>query len=414
VTLKYGGNTSCVELRSAKGTLVVIDAGSGLRLLGIDMLTKQPPPISGTILLTHTHWDHIQGIPFFQPLFDPRNHWDLYAPGGFESSTREILAGQMAHFYFPLAIDQFGATIHYHELIEGQFVLNDILVTTQYLNHPCLTLAYRFDVDGVSVVYFCDHEPYTMALAEGLLEENGQNERHYSFLKDADLVIFDSQYTLEEYCHKRGWGHSTMEYSTTLCRSCGVKRLAFSHHDPQHSDLSIDLQVEKMRARLQECDSTMEVFAAAEGLTVELQGTAEPFSSPPHQTQRSALVAPRRHGSGHIVFLLSSDSVGDLLFSSILDDAEISYRLFEESSLLLEAIQQTNPLLVIVTGNRQGMAIETLCDEIRQRHSSVPIIIVADQECGNAPLVTDSAIGWLHTPFSPIYAKSLVYSWLLR
>jgi phosphoribosyl 1,2-cyclic phosphodiesterase len=152
-TVRYGGNTSCVEVRSASGTLVVLDCGTGALALGADLMQRGEGPLRGHLLISHTHWDHIQGLPFFAPLFVPGNEWDIYAPHGFLQSVRETLAGQMQHTYFPVDLAQLGATIRYHNLTEGVFTVGDITVSSRYLNHPALTLGYRLEADGVTVAY---------------------------------------------------------------------------------------------------------------------------------------------------------------------------------------------------------------------------------------------------------------------
>jgi phosphoribosyl 1,2-cyclic phosphodiesterase len=142
-TARYGGNTPCLEIRSKRGTLVIIDCGTGLHGLGVYLSASGVKNLAGHILISHTHWDHIQGFPFFVPFFAPGNKWEIYGPKGLDQSLRETLAGQMQHTYFPIAPDQFGAELHYHDLLEGTFEIGDIKVTTQYLNHPALTLGYR-------------------------------------------------------------------------------------------------------------------------------------------------------------------------------------------------------------------------------------------------------------------------------
>src|SRR5512141_1807504 len=132
-TLRFGGNTSCIEVRTAAETLVIIDCGSGLRGLGQALTQGGKPVLKGHILISHTHWDHIQGIPFFDPFYVPGNKWDIYGPKGLNQSLRETLAGQMQHTDFPISADEFGATIRYHDLVEGTFDIDDVKVTTQYL-----------------------------------------------------------------------------------------------------------------------------------------------------------------------------------------------------------------------------------------------------------------------------------------
>ena len=149
-TVRYGGNTSCVEVRSAAGTLVVIDCGTGAHDLGQALMAEPDQPVRGHLLISHTHWDHIQGIPFFAPLFEPDNEWDIYAPHSLSQSIRDTLAGQMQYTYFPVTLEALGAKIRYHDLVEGVFQVGDITVRSRYLNHPALTLGYRLEADGVS------------------------------------------------------------------------------------------------------------------------------------------------------------------------------------------------------------------------------------------------------------------------
>ena len=160
-TVRFGGNTSCVEVRSDSGSIVILDCGTGAHGLGQALMEREKQPLSGHILITHTHWDHIQGIPFFAPLFETGNEWDIYAPRGLGTSLRQALAGQMQYTYFPVTLEKLGATIRYHELVEGVFEIDDIEIRTRYMNHPALTLGYRLEADGVSIVYACDHEPHS-------------------------------------------------------------------------------------------------------------------------------------------------------------------------------------------------------------------------------------------------------------
>jgi ribonuclease BN (tRNA processing enzyme) len=226
--------------------------------------------LRGHILISHTHWDHIQGIPFFCPLFAPGNEWDIYGPKGLGQSLREALAGQMQYTYFPVTLDQCRAKIHYHDLVEGAFDIDDIKVSTHYLNHPALTLGYRLEADGVAVVYACDHEPYSRMVATGHGEITGQDLRHAEFVSGADLLIHDAQYTAEEYPAKVGWGHSSVEYVVNLGRFAQVKKVALTHHDPLRDDDAIDRLVANIQAKLREKASSLDVFAAVEGQVVEV------------------------------------------------------------------------------------------------------------------------------------------------
>lgn len=225
-TLRYGGNTSCVEIESADGTFLILDCGTGVHDLGQALVAAGKRAKRGHLLISHTHWDHIQGLPFFAPLFAPNHRWDIYGPRGLDRSIRDSLAGQMQYTYFPITLDQLGANIRYHDLVEGSFKIGAIRVRARYLNHTVLNLGYRLEADGICVVYACDHEPYSPHLAGGTGELRGRDRHHAAFLTGADLVIHDSQFLASEYPERIGWGHSTVEYAVGICSQAKVKRLA--------------------------------------------------------------------------------------------------------------------------------------------------------------------------------------------
>lgn len=273
-TVRFGGNTSCVQIVADSGTQLVLDCGTGAHGLGRHLLSECTESVSGALLLSHTHWDHIQGIPFFAPFFLPDQQWDIYAPRGLASSLDETLAGQMQYTYFPVKLDQLGARIRFHELVEGRFEIGDVTVTARYLNHPCITLGYRIEVDNAVAVYACDHEPIGRQPETGLPEVRESEARHIEFLRGADLVIHDAQYRASEYAAKRGWGHSTIEYSIAVCREAGVRHLVFTHHDPIRTDADIEHDLETLDL-LHDCASDdLRVTAAAEGDVIELRNTA--------------------------------------------------------------------------------------------------------------------------------------------
>jgi len=253
-TLRFGGNTSCVEVTTSAGACFILDCGTGARALGAALMARGPKPLTATILLSHTHWDHIQGFPFFAPLFVPENRITVCGPEGSGRSLREVLSGQMEYTYFPVDIAQLPATITFRELGEGTHEIGGARVVAEYLNHPAMTLGYRIEADGAAVVYSCDHEPFSEALwhespspdrAESIVHEG--DRRHARFMAGAGLVIHDAQYTPEEYVSKKNWGHSTYEYAVGLAAAAGVRQLALTHHDPTHDDAFIEA-IEK-RAR---------------------------------------------------------------------------------------------------------------------------------------------------------------------
>jgi phosphoribosyl 1,2-cyclic phosphodiesterase len=271
-TNHFGGNTSCIELTTARGATLILDCGTGARLLGNALLAERSHPMQASILLTHTHWDHIQGFPFFAPLFVDGNHIQVYGPEGAHLSLRDVLAGQMEHHYFPVELDELGARITYQNLSEGAHQIDGIAVRAQLMNHPSATLGYRLEADGVSVCYLSDHEPFFEPVwregaeprsVDSILEEG--DRLHAEFMRGAGLVIHEAQYTPEEYPSKIHWGHSTYAYVVELAVAVGVPRLVLTHHDPSHDDAFIARVEEQAQALARRLGSALEVQCAYEG-----------------------------------------------------------------------------------------------------------------------------------------------------
>jgi phosphoribosyl 1,2-cyclic phosphodiesterase len=274
-TLRYGGNTSCVEVRGVDGTLIVLDCGTGAHGLGQALLSASGPRCDGHLIISHTHWDHIQGFPFFRPVFLPGNTWDIYAPGAPGRQVERTLAGQMHSSYFPITLAQLPATMRFHDLAEEEFAVGGIRVKTQYLNHPPHTLAYRLKSGGNVVVYAVDHEPHASnptAWSGGEPSRHNGDQRHVEFLADADLIIHDAQYTIAEYPQKTGWGHTPAEWAVDYAIAARAKRLALTHHDPHRDDEAVERIVEMCRRRAGAAGSGLEVFAAAEGQEMRFSG----------------------------------------------------------------------------------------------------------------------------------------------
>ena len=411
-TVRYGGNTSCVEITTPGGALIIIDCGTGIRGLGQHLLATESAPLKGHILISHTHWDHIQGIPFFGPFFAAGNEWDLYAPKGVRQSLRNALEGQMQYSYFPVQLDELGAEIRYHELVEGAFQIADATIRTRYLNHPALTFAYRLEVEGAAIVYASDHEPHYRHLADGTGEIGGEDLRHCEFLAGADLVIHDAQYIAEEYPQKIGWGHSTVEYAVAVCRAAGVKRVALTHHDPSRDDDAIDRIVTKARADLRRVASAMEVMAATEGSTLSIKGEGQRA----HGAERngSAISEALALGNQLILMAVTDRSAAETLLDAAHAD-HVPVVETRSADALLSAIGEKLPSLIVIE-KKEGTADPLeLCTKVRslQGTHDVPIIIVADTEdCqwSIAAGVTD----WLLRPFSIAYARTRLRAWLLR
>ncbi len=287
-TMKYGGNTACIELRFPEvNRLIIIDAGSGIRELGNFMMANdlKKGPINTDIFLTHTHWDHIMGFPFFTPIYVPGSSLRVHGPVSFEGDTLEkIVGGQLTYRYFPVRQAELAAKIEYLDLKEGMRDLGDgITVTAKYLNHPILCLGYRFAFRGKTICTAYDTEPfhnvfctdqedpsYDEGMAtEGELVAQEQNGVLEQFFSGADLLVHDSQYTHEEYMGKfLGWGHSSFEHAVAAAKHAGVKALALFHHDPMRTDDQIDALTEKYCVKPGQ--GTTEIFFAREGVTLEI------------------------------------------------------------------------------------------------------------------------------------------------
>lgn len=417
-TARYGGNTSCVEIRSDAGTLVVVDCGTGGHSLGVQLmaLRKKNAPVSGHMLISHTHWDHIQGIPFFAPMFAPENVWNIYGPKGLSQNLRTTLAGQMDHSYFPIALDQFASTNHYHDLVEGMFSIDNIQITTRYLNHPALTLGYRFEADGASVAYCCDHEPHSSAFASGELVITGIDRRYAEFVEGADLVIHDSQYTALEYAAKVGWGHSTAEYAVRVCRDVGVKRLLLTHHDPLRDDAAIDRIVEGVRQRLRDDKVDLEVDAASEGMVVELRSRSKTAvdKTKNHFHARTAISAS---SMARPVLLYTVDkSMADALTEAIRGESMPLMIAADKETVLRRTAEQQFALVVLEHNPPLCDGLE-LANAIRAGEApggiQVPVMLATS---GNhlASRENNVATDWLVAPFSMSYARTKIRAWALR
>jgi phosphoribosyl 1,2-cyclic phosphodiesterase/DNA-binding response OmpR family regulator len=414
-TARYGGNTSCIEIRSARGTLVIVDCGTGGHALSEKLMSAGAKGLRGHILISHTHWDHIQGIPFFAPLFVPGNEWDIYGPKGLGQSLREALAGQMQYTYFPVTLDQCDAKIRYHDLVEGTFDIDEIKVSTQYLNHTALTLGYRLEADGVAVVYACDHEPHSRMLGCGQGEITGQDLRHAEFVNCADLLIHDAQYTAEEYPAKVGWGHSSVEYAVKLGQYAEVKRVALTHHDPLRDDDAIDRLLARIRARLRENASSLDVFAAAEGQVVEIAPSPEIDSTRrAREFQAETPIEPALAESS--VLLGIADRKMAAAFSEVIRAEGIHVELFSDVDEARKLIANDRPSLAILEHDPPRIDGMKACRAIRQQENDqeqLPVVMVAAQE-DQAPGAAAGVTDWLIKPFTDAYARTKIRAWVLR
>lgn len=248
-TVRYGGNTSCVEVRYGK-TLLLLDCGTGARELGISLTREyQNTPLHAHILVSHSHWDHIQGFPFFTPAYASGNRVTLYSLRGADKSLEKVFTGQMDASYFPVAVSDMMSHLEFVEL-EGPFSVGGASISHIFLNHPGLAVGFRIDFHGKSLVYITDHESFSRMSGEN--DYNHKLDRAITeFARGADLYIREAQYTDEEYPHKKGWGHSTWSDALGCAHKAGVRSLALFHHDPLHDDQMMDRIDQDCRAEMQ-------------------------------------------------------------------------------------------------------------------------------------------------------------------
>lgn len=415
-TVRYGGNTSCVEVRPQSGPLIVLDCGTGAHGLGAALVAEARGPLRGHLLVTHTHWDHIQGLPFFRPLFLPDGEWHVYGPRGLASTLQEALAGQMRYTYFPVALGQLAARVHYHDLVEGTFEIEGVRVTAQYLNHPALTLGYRLEADGATLVYATDHEPHRHRLGvEGYRPGEGEDDRHRRFISGADLLIHDAQYTAEEYPGRVGWGHGTAEYVVDAARQADVRRVVLFHHDPERDDASVERVLERSLER--RGSTGPEVLAAAEGAVFDLG--RRPPAPPPVEAGSPAIVgaAPLR---ATVLLGVGSDRPASVLEQAArADGLRLAKALRAEE--WLDLVRSERPAVAFLgRGPALSDPLATV-RELRARSGDgdapLPVVVVVvdrDEDVEAGPGAEAGVTDWLAWPFSVQYARTRTRAWVLR
>lgn len=270
-TVRYGGNTPCVELRTEEGRLVILDAGTGIRELGRSLLERaNGAAIEGDIFLTHAHWDHIQGIPFFAPLFRKGNHFTIWGSKSLQMSIDRVLRDQMSPEVFPVSFEELEARIDFEELAEEQRAGNGYEVAAMAVRHPGGALGYRFwdgDVGPRSLVYVSDNELSARARYD---DQPNWRERLVEFARGAAVLVHDTMFTAQEYDAFVGWGHSTYEEAVELAIDAEVEKLVLFHHRPERTDDEVDQCVASCRALIASKRARLEVVAAAEGMSLKV------------------------------------------------------------------------------------------------------------------------------------------------
>jgi phosphoribosyl 1,2-cyclic phosphodiesterase len=240
--VRYGGDTTCIEIRSKNDALLVIDAGTGIRRLGCQLLEQGREDL--TLLFTHTHWDHVLGLPFFKLLYNPKVRIDLYGSPGLQGNIAKLLARVMAPPLFPLPFNELPSRLTGLEWRGESLQVDSLRVTRIALSHPNLGAGYRIEEDGKSFVFLTDNE-----LSQH--HRGGRSfEEYVAFCREADLLVHDAEYTPEEYPSRRGWGHSHFEDAARLAKTAGVKTLGLFHHNQERTDDGLDELVRRTREAL--------------------------------------------------------------------------------------------------------------------------------------------------------------------
>jgi len=288
-TARYGGNTACVELR-AGDEILILDAGSGIRALGADLVAEfGARPIKATLLVSHTHWDHIQGLPFFTPAFSKKNRIRLIAAKGAGATLEQALRNQMDPIHFPVGLAQMPGLNCIEELRSDKVSLGSFAVYVTELNHPGGCAGFRVEANGGSLAYLPDHEPFEIGdtSGRGNAAVQARTDALVEFVRGVDLLILDTQYTAAEYQHRVGWGHGCLPDSVSLALNASVRQLALFHHDPGHDDDQMDAVLESARKLARH--SALIVKVASENEIIELSRVAvQSRGAPFHNLVKSA------------------------------------------------------------------------------------------------------------------------------
>jgi phosphoribosyl 1,2-cyclic phosphodiesterase len=268
-TARYGGNTACISIDGRAGRLVILDAGSGLRPLGHELMKQRNGALTADILLSHTHWDHIQGLPFFKPLSSRGTSVCIYGAAQEGVPLKEILGRQMDPMVFPVPLNALAAALTVVEISEGDFEIDDFRICAFRLRHPGTTLGYRLvpSGGGREVAYVTDNE---LGLGGSYEVPSDWRARMVEFVAGADTLIHDAMYLDQIIQARAGWGHSTPRQAVDLAHEGGCRRLILFHHEPEHDDDALDRLLADTRDYARRVAPPLEVDAAAEGMRFSL------------------------------------------------------------------------------------------------------------------------------------------------
>ena len=388
--------------------MIILDCGTGARELGVALMKDRP--VRAHMLIGHSHWDHIQGFPFFLPAFDPESEITVYAPAGFELSLERAMEGQMQYSYFPVKLRDMSSKVRFVTVDEGVFYIGNVAVETQFLNHTAPTVGYRMTVGGRTVVYSTDHEPFWHT--GGSILHPG-DLRHIEFLKQADLVIHDSQYTEDEYPSKLGWGHSTVDYAAQVAIEAGARQLALFHHDPTHDDAAVQRLEAATQARTAASRSQLEVFAAAEGMEISL---TEQGGLPVSIAAHSAL-EPRSVAGARVLIATNVPEQASAIASVLLSDG-IEPIIVQDGIAALDIAHRVQPNMAILDAHLFEPDVFAVANELKADVATMDMALIILTE-----VVTEETIrraqaagvsDFLRKPFSPPMLHARIRSWLAR
>jgi CheY-like chemotaxis protein len=417
-TVRYGGNTPCVEVRTDDGTLIVLDCGTGARKLALKLAPTGPVRVH--LFIGHTHNDHIQGLPFFIPAFPEGSHITVYGPSGIDRSFPTAITAQMEYAFFPVPIAQVPAQLDFQELGEEEFNVGPARVRTRSLNHTAPCLGYRIQIADKALVYATDHEPNAEPLwrsdrpgrtftPEAML--HAADAEHAEFLHDADLVIHDTQYLAAEYADKHGWGHSTVEYAVDVALAARVKRLALFHHDPQRTDVAMDRILAAATERAEASGLSLEVLAAAEGMELRLAEHGAPVTPGPGPEAPHLPTKPR------ILIAEDDDGVAYTINDIIANDGYEVSRV-ANGRQAVELAKESSFDLVLLDLEMPEMNGFSVCRILRsdERLRDLPILVLSvhDHPADILAGFAEGATDYMTKPFKEAQLRARVRSWLTR
>ncbi len=266
-TAGFGGNTSCLEVIAGERRFI-FDAGSGIRPLGDHLLAHTSEPIRAELFLTHFHWDHIQGLPFFGPLYNATTRLRVHGARQADIDIRTLIAGQMGPIYFPVPFERISAHMEFEHLSGKAWLEPGVEVAALRVRHPANTYGYRISAGGVSLAFIPDNE---LVGGQYALPARKAYDDLVRFLGDVDVLYHDAMFSDAEYPHREGWGHSTFSQAVKLAEDAGVRRLYLFHHAPERTDAELSRILDELRDDIARRGSTLEVGVAAEGEDILLE-----------------------------------------------------------------------------------------------------------------------------------------------